>query len=88
MMAGEFGKTVHSSGVTLVVTWSSEATKFLLAVILTTSSEDQNRLRGYGLGANSFVRKPVQVDRFIKAVCQLVLYRLILNESAPVPRRA
>ena len=70
------------------MTWSSETTKFLLAVILTTSNEDQNRLRGCGLGANSFVRKPVQVDRFIKAVCQLVLYRLILNESAPVPRRA
>ena len=66
---------------------SSEATKFLPVVILTTSNEDQDRLRGYGLGANSFVRKPVEFDKFIEAVRQLGLYWLILNEAAPVPRR-
>lgn len=66
---------------------SSEATKFLPVVILTTSNEDQDRLRGYGLGANSFVRKPVEFDKFIEAVRQLGLYWLILNESAPVSRR-
>jgi CheY-like chemotaxis protein len=66
---------------------SSEATKLLPVVILTTSNEDQDRIRGYGLGANSFVRKPVEFDKFIEAVRQLGLYWLILNEVAPVPRR-
>jgi two-component system, response regulator len=66
---------------------SSEATKFLPVVILTTSNEDQDRLRGYGLGANSFVRKPVEFDKFIEAVRQLGRYWLILNEAAPAPRR-
>jgi CheY-like chemotaxis protein len=66
---------------------SSEATKFLPVVILTTSNEDQDRIRGYGLGANSFVRKPVEFDKFIEAVRQLGLYWLILNEAAPASRR-
>jgi len=66
---------------------SSEATKLLPVVILTTSNEDQDRIRGYGLGANSFVCKPVEFDKFIEAVRQLGLYWLILNETAPVPRR-
>ena len=66
---------------------SSEATQLLPVVILTTSNEDQDRIRGYGLGANSFVRKPVEFDKFIEAVRQLGLYWLILNETAPVPRR-
>jgi two-component system, response regulator len=66
---------------------SNEFTKLLPVVILTTSNEDQDRIRGYGLGANSFVRKPVEFDKFIEAVRQSGLYWLILNEAAPVSRR-
>jgi len=65
----------------------SEFTRYLPVVILTTSSEDQDRIRGHDLGANSFVRKPVEFDKFIEALRQLGLYWLILNEAAPVPRR-
>jgi len=65
----------------------SEFTRYLPVVILTTSSEDQDRIRGHDLGANSFVRKPVEFDKFIEALRPLGLYWLILNEAAPVPRR-
>jgi two-component system response regulator len=65
---------------------AAEPTKLLPVVILTTSNEDQDRIKGYGLGANSYVRKPVEFDRFIEAVRQLGLYWLILNERVPPPR--
>jgi len=62
-------------------------TKLLPIVILTTSNEEQDRLDGYGLGANSFVRKPVEFGQFIEAVRQLGLYWLLLNEAPPPARR-
>jgi two-component system response regulator len=62
---------------------ADERTKLLPVVILTTSNEEKDRLNGYGLGANSFVRKPVEFGQFIEGVRQLGLYWLILNEGAP-----
>src|SRR5438552_12333612 len=62
---------------------ANELTRLLPVVILTSSNEEQDRNNGYGLGANSYVRKPVDFGQVIDAVRQLGLYWLILNESAP-----
>ena len=62
-------------------------TKLLPVVILTTSVEDTDRLDGYRLGANSYVRKPVDFTQFVEAVGQLGLYWLVLNEQPPLPER-
>jgi CheY-like chemotaxis protein len=61
-------------------------TQPLPVVILTTSVEDRDLLEGYRLGANSYVRKPVDFAEFAQAVVQLGLYWLVLNEQAPVRR--
>jgi two-component system response regulator len=60
---------------------SEERTKFLPVVILTSSKEEQDVANGYRLGANSYVRKPVNFDEFLNAANQLGLYWLLLNES-------
>ncbi|HYA85490.1 MAG TPA: response regulator [Nitrospirota bacterium] len=60
---------------------SDERTKFLPVVVLTTSSEDKDLVESYKLGANSFVRKPVDFDQFADAIKQLGLYWLVLNET-------
>ena len=52
-------------------------------VILTSSNEDVDRLKGYTLGANSYVRKPVNFDEFLKAAGHLGLYWILLNEPPP-----
>lgn len=58
-------------------------TRRLPIVILTSSAEEQDVIRGYELGANSYIRKPVDFTQFVEAVRQLGLYWLVLNESCP-----
>jgi two-component system response regulator len=58
-------------------------TRLIPIVILTSSAEDQDVVRGYGLGANSYVRKPVDFTQFVEAVRQLGLYWLVINLAAP-----
>ena len=65
---------------------ADERTKFLPVVILTSSNEERDRLDGYGSGANSYVRKPVEFTEFADAVRQLGLYWVLLNEPPPPPR--
>ncbi len=59
---------------------ADERTRLLPVVILTSSRERRDVLEGYGLGANSYVRKPVDFERFLEVVGQLKLYWLGLNE--------
>ena len=65
---------------------ADERTKTLPVVILTSSNEEVDRMQGYGLGANSYVRKPVDFDQFVEAAKQLGLYWLVLNETPPIGR--
>ena len=62
---------------------SNDNTRTLPVVILTSSREEQDLIQSYSLGANSYVRKPVDFTQFIEAVLNLGLYWLVLNEVPP-----
>jgi two-component system response regulator len=63
---------------------ADDRTRILPVVILTSSNEERDRIEGYTLGANSYVRKPVDFNEFVDAVRQLGLYWLLLNQPPPV----
>ena len=65
---------------------ANERTRRLPVVILTSSQEQQDIMAGYELGANSYVRKPVDFAQFVEAVRILGLFWLLLNEPPPPPK--
>ena len=65
---------------------ADERTKLLPVVILTSSKEERDLINGYSLGANSYIRKPVDFTQFTEAVRELGLFWLLLNESVPQGR--
>lgn len=60
---------------------ANKITKFVPVIILTSSKEEQDVIKTYRLGVNSFIRKPVDFGQFIDAVKKLSLYWLLLKES-------
>ncbi len=64
---------------------ASDRTRLLPIVVLTSSSEERDIIDSYNLGANSYVRKPVEFDKFTEAVKQLGLYWVLVNE--PISER-
>ncbi|MEO7093389.1 MAG: response regulator [Polyangiales bacterium] len=60
-----------------------ERTRLLPVVVLTSSIQEQDVVTSYGLGANSYVRKPVDFNQFVDAVRQLGLYWLVINQPLP-----
>ena len=62
---------------------SDPRTQLIPVVVLTSSSEEEDIVASYRLGANSYVRKPVEFHRFADAVRQLGLYWLLINQAPP-----
>jgi CheY-like chemotaxis protein len=65
---------------------ANRRTKRLPVVILTSSQEEQDIAAGYDLGANSYIRKPVDFSQFAEAIKSMGLYWLVLNEPPPKVR--
>jgi two-component system response regulator len=65
---------------------ADDRTKLLPVVVLTSSKEEEDIIKSYSLGANGYVRKPVNFGEFMEAVKTLGLFWLLLNEAAPAPR--
>jgi DNA-binding response OmpR family regulator len=65
---------------------ADDRSKLLPIIILTSSGEEHDLITGYHLGANSYVRKPVDFEQFSEAVRHLGLYWLVLNEPPPARR--
>jgi len=66
---------------------ADERTKLIPVVVLTSSKEEEDVIRSYALGANAYVRKPVDFTEFVAAAKTLGLFWLLLNEPAPAPRK-
>ena len=64
---------------------ADDRTRLIPVVVLTSSDAEEDLLRSYALGANSFVRKPVNFDQFVDAVRELSIYWLLINEPPPKP---
>lgn len=62
---------------------NNERTRRMPVVILTSSKEEQDVMRGYDLGANSYIQKPVDFEQFTQAIRQLGVYWMVLNEPPP-----
>lgn len=62
---------------------ADDRTKLVPVVILTSSKEEQDLINGYQSGANSYIRKPVDFDKFLQVAEQMDLYWLVLNEPPP-----
>lgn len=62
---------------------ADQRTRLLPVVILTSSKEEQDLIKSYSLGANSYIRKPVDFSQFVEATHQLEMYWLVLNEPPP-----
>ena len=64
---------------------ADQSWRLMPVVILTASDEERDRIESYGLGANSYIRKPVDFDQFIDVIRQIGYYWMVLNEPPPPP---